>query len=136
MKPALLIDTSYWISVLWDQDTNHEKALRIARAVQNKYVLFTSEDVLKETLTVLSQRLGKKSVQKAYRAICEQCEIVHTSSEDFEMSLEIFFSLSKKDVSLIDCELAHHFQKEGYDALLTFDKHFSSLGCSIFRSPS
>lgn len=130
---SLIIDSSYWISFFWSDDPNHTKSNKIAQIVSGKYVLLTSEDILKETLTVISQRCGRLESQKAYEAICNQCEILPTTKEVFQMALQHFFNPKlQKDISVIDCEIAIMTKTNNIRYVLTFDPHFRYLGCKIF----
>ena len=126
---SLLIDTSFWVSLFWPEDFNHSQAQKKAQQVSGKYNLFVSDDILKETLTVISQRCGKTESRQAFTAISNQCQILPTDRDVFQNALTTFFYPKlQKDISVIDCETANIAKEKGMEFILTFDPHFKSLG--------
>ena len=125
---TLIIDTSFWISLFWPEDTNHSPAQKKAQQISGKYNLYVTDDILKETLTVISQRCGKKESHQAYNAILDQCYVLPTNHEDFNNALPIFFNPKlQKNISVIDCEIANTAKEKGINFILSFDPHFKSL---------
>lgn len=127
----VLIDSSFYISFAYWNDSNHQRALTF----YPKYKAFqklTTEDFLKETLTTISQRLGKKASIELYDLIAQDTEVISISSTHFQAGLHLFLDPKRqKDISLIDCIAVAVVEDIGTDAILAFDRHFSSLGLKI-----
>lgn len=130
---SIVVDSSYWISLFWKKDSNHTKAQKLAHQIKDSCSLFTTEDILKETLTVISQRCGKIESKKAYEIISLQSTILPSTQVIFDQALKTFFSSTQKNISVIDCETAYVFDENNYNFILTFDPHFKSLGCKIYH---
>lgn len=128
----ILVDSSYFISLFWPKDNNFPKANALATFLANKHDWYTSQDILKETLTVLSQRIGKEKTHIAYNQIGREMLVLSISEEIFDQALEVFFTTGiPKDVSVIDCASVILLKKHNLNAILTFDHHFRSLGVRV-----
>lgn len=91
--------------------------------------LVTSEDVIKETLTVVSQRMGKIASIDACQKILADYTILPVSHERFQAGLALFLNPKvQKDVSLIDCITVAICKELKTKKILTFDRHFKFFG--------
>ncbi len=123
----IFIDASFYISLSLYTDTNHKKAVRIAPYIKQQKI--TSEDILKETLTVISQRQGKSTSMKVSNEIASDTKILPVTSTRFHSGLELFTEKDlQKDISLIDCISAAICHELKIKQILTFDPHFRSFG--------
>lgn len=122
----IFIDTSFYIAIALSTDSNHKKALAQLGKVEEDTV--TSEDVIKETLTIISQRLGKTASQDFYTEIRAVSTIVPVTSEHYLAGLTQFLSSkTPKDISVIDCTSMAICTHLGIKKILTFDKHFRTF---------
>lgn len=125
----IFIDASFFISFAIDTDPNHRKALA---NISTKESSVTSEDVIKETLTVISQRKGKKFCIDFFDGIREDIVILPVSSQRYQEGLKIFLDLRlQKDISLIDCISAVICKERGIKKILTFDRQFRAFGLTV-----
>ncbi|MBI2405174.1 PIN domain-containing protein [Candidatus Gottesmanbacteria bacterium] len=128
---TILIDSSFYISFAYWHDSNHQRAL----ALYPKYKTFqklTTEDFLKETLTTISQRLGKKASIELYELISQDTEVISISPAHFQAGLRLFVDPRRqKNISLIDCIACAVAEDIATDAILTFNRHFLSLGLTV-----
>lgn len=128
----IFIDASFFISFAIDTDPNHTKALTNFPTKQNR---ITSEDVIKETLTVISQRKGKKFCIDFFDGIKEDTTILPISSQRYQEGLKLFLDPGlQKDISLIDCISAAVCKERGMKKILTFDRQFRSFGLTVVPS--
>lgn len=126
----LIIDSSFYLALAIDSDTNHLRALIAAKKITG--TKFTTEDFLKETLTVVSQRQGKLAAEVFYKYVITDTEILPVTTELFYAGLEIFLNPKlNKNVSLIDCIGAAVYEDIRADAIATFDGHFKALGVKV-----
>ncbi|MBI3576490.1 PIN domain-containing protein [Candidatus Gottesmanbacteria bacterium] len=127
----IFLETSFLISLFVDADSNHQKA-RI-RYPSGEKGLVTSEDNLKEALTVISQRRGRTASIDAYQQVIRDCDLLPVSSERFRAGLNLFLNPKlQKDISLIDCITAAICKELKIKKILTFDYHFKSFGLHLF----
>src|SRR3990170_1110086 len=121
----VLIDTSFYISLSFEHDANHKKAQKIIPYLKDKV---TTEDILKETLTLISQRKGKKASIRFYNYLLEDTEIFPVESKHFELGLQIFLDPKlNKNISVVDCTTASICKEKGILKIVTFDSHFKSF---------
>lgn len=126
----IFVDSSFLISLLLEHDSNYHKARNTWLSVNEETVI--SEDILKEILTVVSQRKGRKSCIEAYRKIIEENILTAPDKEHFQSGLQLFLNPKlQKDISLIDCISAAICKKLRIKTILTFDRHFRTLGLTV-----
>lgn len=126
----IFIDASFLIAFAIDTDPNHTKAKKaLSKIPKPKYI---SEDILKETLTIISQRKGKKFCIEYFSGIKPDVIVLPVTTERHQRGLEIFLNPSlQKDISVIDCTTAAICQELAIRRILTFDRHFKSLGLIV-----
>lgn len=126
----MFIDSSFFISFAIDTDANHLKASKNFPQQEEKPV--TSEDIIKETLTVISQRKGKKFCIDFFKGIREDIIILEISSKRYHEGLKFFLDHQlQKDISLIDCISAALCKSLRIKTILSFDRHFKTLGFTV-----
>lgn len=126
----LIIDSSFYLALAIDSDTNHLRALIAAKKISGAKI--TTEDFLKETLTVISQRQGKQAAGVFYQYVISDTEILPITTELFYIGLEKFLSPKlNKNISLIDCIGAAVYEDIRADAIASFDDHFKLLGLKV-----
>lgn len=126
----LIIDSSFYVSLVIDGDVNHLRALVAAKKITG--MKFTTEDFLKETLTVVSQRQGKFAAEVFYKYVITDTEILPVTTELFYAGLAKFLNPKlNKNASLVDCIGAAIYEDIRADAVATFDVHFKSLGVKV-----
>lgn len=129
----IVIDTSFFITLFLAKDPHAFKAEALYPTIQEEKVV--TEDILKETLTIVSQRVGKAGSIDAYRRIAGDCTILPVSPDRFAAGLTRFLDpKTPKDISLIDCITAAVCHELGTKRILSFDRHFQRLGLSIAPS--
>lgn len=122
----IFVDTSFLVAFFWDIDPNAGKTLNLWSKFDPEKV--ASEDILKETLTVLSQRIGRAGAIAAYDKIIEEFVILPVPSERYRAGLKLFLNPKlQKNVSLIDCISAAICHELGIKQILTFDAHFKFI---------
>ncbi len=126
----IFIDASFFISFAVDTDTNHAKASKQFPDQGKKPV--TTEDIIKETLTVISQRKGKGFCIDFFNGIRDEIIILPVSTERYQEGIKIFLDPQlSKDISLIDCISVATCKKLRITTILTFDRHFKALGLTV-----
>ncbi len=128
------VDTSFYISLLKGNDSNHIKAKKILLSFEEtSIILYTSYYIIDEVVTVISMRVGKDIALKFLRSI-EQDDfplILRIDDTVRENAYRIFSNAKSKNVSMVDCYSASLMRQEGIKKCFTFDKQFQTLGFEI-----
>jgi len=131
----LFVDSSFFVSFAIDTDTNHARTTKIH--LENLHALHTSEDIIKETLTVISQRKGKQFCREFFQDISPILTILPITTARYAAGLTRFLDpATPKDISLIDCITAVLCHEMGTKRILSFDRHFQRLGLTVVPSAS
>lgn len=126
----IFVDTSFLVSFAIDQDPNHARALAVG-LVPSEH-LQSSEDIMKETLTIISQRKGKQFCREFYQDISGYLTIVPITTVRYAAGLTRFLDpKTPKDISLIDTITASVCHELGIRRILSFDRHFRNLGLTV-----
>ncbi len=123
----IFIDTSFLVSFAIDTDSNHIRALSVR--INSLKAQHTSEDIVKEALTVISQRKGKQFCIEFFAEISQNLTILPVNTDHFQAGLDLFLQPKlPKDISLIDCISVALCRELNIKKILSFDSHFRSLG--------
>lgn len=124
----IFVDASYYISLLKPTDTNHEKALNLAKQYV-KEELMTSRAVLGEVATVGSQRYNKEATVAFVEGIvlAGTTTIILERQELVDRAWEVFRQVTNKNVSWVDCYSLAIMELYKIKMALTFDKDFQKL---------
>lgn len=130
----VFVDTNAFVALRDTKDSTHKRAKRILdKLIQRKAWLYTSSDVIGETLTVVSRKLGKPHAREFAREVEKMAEEIFISQEMHEKARKLFFKITSKNISFIDCSSAIAIGQAKIGAIFTFDKHFKSLGAKLIE---
>ncbi len=128
----LIIDSSYLVALALPSDPNHIKARQLFSSVSFKNTAYTTEDFVKETLTIVSQRAGRAVAIDFFRLIEATTQIIPITTQDYLAGLEKFLNPKlNKNISVIDCIGAAVYEDIRADAIASFDDHFKLLGLKV-----
>lgn len=127
----LFVDSNYFCALYNPRDSQHRKAKKIAKALkQEKPSLIISNFIFLETVTIISQRVNKKTAIRLGKHLIddEKIKIIHISPQLNKQTWEIFQKIKNKNVSFVDASILTLLSAEGIKNLLTFDSdHFKTL---------
>lgn len=125
----IVIDSSFYVALVYSSDSHHLLAQKLVKQLTpREYMQMTTEDFLKETLTVISQRVGRETSIAFYNALVTNTQIVSINPMQFQQGLSLFLAPSlNKDISLVDCIASVIYRDAGAYALITFDPHFKTF---------
>lgn len=128
MRPSLFVDANFFCALYNDSDAHYSKAEAIATRL-NGFRLITSNFVLLETYTVLSQRASKKeAVAFGERLKKDSPYAIYWISKEFEEEVwRIFTSIKDKNFSYVDASILAIIKREKINHLLSFDTGFAQL---------
>ena len=128
MKPAVFVDTSYFLALVNRRDKYHEAAKTAAVVVAPPYV--TSEAVLFELGNALARpphrQLGIQSLRQIRSD--NKIEIVHIDPDLLAETITFYRARPDKGWGLTDCSSFVIMRRRGIFEALTTDKHFEQAG--------
>ncbi len=128
MKPAIFIDTSYFLALVNSRDKYHQAAKTMAAQITPPFI--TSDAVLFELGNALAKpphrTLGIHALQQI-RADAG-IEIVTIEPDLFAQTIAFYQSRPDKVWGLTDCSSFVIMQRRGLHEALTADKHFEQAG--------
>ncbi len=124
----IFVDASYYVSLLKPTDSNHQRALAMAKYYE-KEELMTSQSVLGEVATVGSQRYNKAATIAFLEGILGTgtTTIILERQELVDRTWEIFKEVTKKDISWVDCYSLAIIETYKTETVLTFDKALQKM---------
>ena len=125
-------DTSALVALFRTDDSNHKKAKELSKKLEDKSGII-SNYIFAETVTVLSQKIGKQLTIIAAQTIRQIFKEIRIDQDIDELAWEIFKKQKSKNVSLVDCTTIALFQKGIFDQLFTFDTDFKNNKVAILE---
>ncbi len=128
------VDTSGFVALYHRNDASHEQAKGIWASLRKRQtVLYTSRDVISETVTLVHRRTGHRQA-----VICGNdlwgspvLDILRSDVRQDQEAWELFQKHSDKDFSFVDC-LSFVMMKElRIQLAFTLDKHFVQAGFAM-----
>lgn len=128
-------DTSFFFSSLYPDDSNYEKAVELLKyCKEHKLMLYTTWDIISETVTLLRYRASYKTALDFLGKIKPVLYIVHYDDSVRTSAEEVFKKLSKdKKISFCDAVsfvvITHILDNI---PCFSFDRDFKTLGLTVY----
>lgn len=127
---SIFIDTDAFIAFVKKNDSNHKKVKQIFHALQDKTVTFyTSNYIFAESVTIISQRIGKDIALQFIETLRAKDAIFSTiwvTKEIEEKAIEIFRKQSSKNISLVDCSNIAIIEINNFNGIFSFDRSYKT----------
>lgn len=124
----IFIDSSFYLSILRKNDSNHEKAVDWWRSLKDDAQKMTSQAILGEVLTVGSQRYDRRlTIAFVSEILSGNTTIVFETGQLVASAWDIFQEVTKKDISWVDCYSRAIIESYKIETVLTFDKDFQKM---------
>ncbi|MGB9706840.1 MAG: type II toxin-antitoxin system VapC family toxin [Microgenomates group bacterium] len=129
----ILVDADVLVALAKPDDSNHKKALTLAKKLKND-ILFITPFTIPEAATVLSYRVSHEAA-KAFLSEARKRNLVELAlnSEAIKSADEIFLAQKRKGTSWIDCLNAAMVKINFLDGIFSFDKFYSRLGIKLIK---
>ena len=129
----LFVDTNIFVAINDETDSTHNRALDLKEKIRGMTdKLYTSSDIIGETLTVLSKKLGKEKVNEFYNNFSKLGikeifinESLHNETRKF------FAKVKSKNISFIDCSSVIAMKRNKIKYIFSFDEDFRSMGVKL-----
>lgn len=131
----IFVDSDAFVAAVKTDDTNHEKAKEAFERLSNQPItLCTSNYVFSESVTVISQRVGKDTAREFINRM-KSPDAVFASfwvNEDVEQkAIEVFYRQTSKNVSFTDCTNMALMEFHDIPVIFSFDEAYKKNGFSL-----
>lgn len=128
----IFIDTSAFVALRNPADPNHKKALKLSLNLETAQArLLTSNYILAETYTVISQKVGKPQAISFKEDFDPSIQITRVDENLEEMAWEIFKEIKSKNISYVDCTSFAIMRTFNIKQAFAFDDDFKKAGFSL-----
>lgn len=131
MTPVF-VDTSAFIAVLVESDTNHRSARRtFERLLTDSSPMMTHNYVVLETFAVLQTRVGLDCARSFELDIMPVVFTEWVRPEDHDIGVGAVLAAGRKKLSLVDCVSFALLRRLGVQHAFAFDRHFAQQGLKM-----
>jgi len=127
---SIFVDSDAFVALIKKDDSNHKRAEQIFNALQDKKVTFyTSNYVFAESVTVISQRIGKDIALQFIESLKAKGTLFSTiwvTKEIEEEAIKIFKKQQSKNISLVDCSNIAIIEINKFDGIFSFDRNYKT----------
>lgn len=126
----VFIDTGAFLALADKADTFHKTTTDVFQdVVQQKALLYTSNYIIDETITLIRAKVGHKAAVLFIKGIgASNIKELRVSEEDEGASKEIFIKYKDKAFSFTDCTSFALIDRHSIGAVLSLDEHFCRYG--------
>jgi predicted nucleic acid-binding protein len=128
----IFVDTSAILAIVNVGDINHEIAKTTWKdLVSGGAALVTNNYVIVESIALIQNRLGIRSVQKLSEELFPLVEIQWMGEEQHCEAVEHVIASNRRNLSLVDCSSFDTMRRLNIQTVFTFDPHFREQGFSV-----
>ena len=131
---SVFIDTNVFVALEDKRDSTHQKAIELSEILlsQENIRYITSSEVIAETMTVLSKKLGKEAV-KIFLKKHKKSNIAEIFFDEdlYQQTLKYFLEVKSKNTSFVDCSSVIAMKRNRIEAIFSFDEDFKKLGVKL-----
>jgi predicted nucleic acid-binding protein len=133
MISKVFVDTNVFVAIRDTTDTTHTRAIKILEYLRNHKVKWcTSSDVIGETLTVMSKKLGKAICVDWYKDFRNsRIEEIFVDENLHKEARSAFKQVKSKNTSFIDCSSMVAMKRNNIKYIFSFDEDFKKLGIKL-----
>jgi predicted nucleic acid-binding protein len=130
----IFVDTSAFLALVNEKDTNHTDAVHFLEKIKNSKIkirkIITSDYIIDETLTRIRYSVGHQEAVEWGKDILASnvIEKLDVGREMFELAWELFQTYSDKKLSFTDCTSFAIMKKKGIEKAFSFDEDFERIG--------
>lgn len=126
----LFIDSSALVALNDKIDADYIRAgTMLSKISSDKFNLYLSTNIFIETLTIISQRVGKeKGIALLDELRSGKYIVIHPDDQLIAQAEDIFRTIKSKNVSYGDCISFAVMRRYGIQWVFSFDIHFKKMG--------
>jgi uncharacterized protein len=120
-----LIDSDAFVGLLYEKDAHHKRATELFEELEKqKMILVTTNYIVAETATVLSNRQGQ-ALARAFLKAVKRIPMIHINEDLHQQSLALFEKQTKRGTSVVDCSNVVVMRRFGIPQIFSFDKVYA-----------
>lgn len=128
----VFIDTNVFVALKDDTDSTHKRALKLLEIlVKQKNPLFTSSDIIAESLTVISRKLGKDEAMEFLKELKTYAKEIFIDESIHKETRRFFAKVKSKNISFIDCSSVIAMKRNKIKYIFSFDEDFKKMGVEL-----
>lgn len=133
MISKIFVDTNVFVSTRDTNDNTHKRAVKFSEYLaKNKTTWYTSSDIISETLTVLSQKLGKNIAVDWYNDFTKSdIKEIFIDENIHKETGKFFKKVKSKNISFADCSSVVAMKRNKIDTIFSFDEDFKKMGVEL-----
>jgi predicted nucleic acid-binding protein len=129
------IDTAAFLAVLNASDQFHSSARQIWHEILSAdSLLFSSNYVILETITLLQHRFGMEAVRLFESEVLPAIEVIWVDEAMHKQGLSALLVSNRRSLSLVDCTSFEIMRQLGLGEIFTYDPHFREQGFTVIPS--
>lgn len=133
----VFVDSDVFVALLKEKDNTHEKAKKLLlKLLSEETVFVTSNYVISESITVISQKIDHKTAIKYVDEIYSSkspYRVMRVSGDIEELAIEIFKKQTSKNTSFVDCVNMAFMRQNNVDAIFSFDQIYRKNGFKLLE---
>lgn len=128
----IFVDTNVFVTLRDTTDSTHKKAVEFYKLLKKTdYKFYTSSDIIAESLTVISKKVGKKSAIDFLDELEGVIKEIFIDEKLHKETRRFFAKVKSKNISFIDCSSVIAMKRSKIEVIFSFDEHFRNLGVSL-----
>lgn len=132
MISKVFVDTNVYVALRDRLDSTHQNAVSILKSILNKGVtMYTSSDVIGESLTVISRKTGKIKAKDFLTEVQKMANVIFVDEITHKETQKYFFRVKSKNISFIDCSNVITMKRNKIKYIFSFDEDFRTLGVKL-----
>lgn len=123
----IFIDTCAFLSRYLENDQFHVISSKTWKELEKKSpILYTSNFIVNETLTLLTRRAGSKFATEVGNSLYASniLQILRPGEDEEKLAIKLMSKYGDHEIGFTDCLSAVLMQKQGIIHTFTFDNHF------------
>jgi len=125
----IFIDTNVFVASRDLNDSTHLKAINLFnKLVQKKVRFYTSSDIIGESLTVISRKLGKNEAIHFLNEVNKIADEIFIDEKIHGQARKLYKRIKAKNISFIDCSSVVAMKRNRIKIIFSFDEDFRNLG--------
>jgi hypothetical protein len=132
----IFVDTGAFLARYLSSDALHSRATRAWKELERRKPrkIFTSHDVLDETLTLLARRANYSFAAERGKHLfdSETLEVLHADAATERIAISFFEKFADQRVSFTDCLSFALMRAHDVRRAFSFDRHFAAAGFDVW----
>jgi predicted nucleic acid-binding protein len=128
----MFVDTSAFLAVLDEGDSNHSEAKAFWEKIINEGDLLLCHNyILVETSALVLRRLGMEAIRVFEQDIMPILRIIWVNKEVHSAAVGAHLVADRRTLSLVDCVSFEIMRRTGVQKAFAFDRHFRDYGFDL-----